>query len=103
MERYELGSDEVKNSDGRRVYSSIRYGKPPLQDTDIYIYSKGSDRLDTLAYRYYGDVRFWIFIALANNIGKGTLIIPSGIRLRVPYPLTQRDATEQIKSANEKE
>ena len=102
MERYKIGSDEVKNSDGKRVYSSIRYGKPPLKDTDIYIYSKKSDRLDTLAYRYYGNVRFWIFIALANNIGKGTLVVPPGIRLRIPYPMSQRFANEQIKKANEK-
>ena len=102
MRRYEIGSDEVKNKDGKRVYTSMRYGVPPLKDTDIYIYSKRSDRLDTLAYRYYRDVRFWVFIALANNIGKGTLVVPPGFRLRIPYPLSQQSAVEQIKNANEK-
>jgi len=68
----------------RRRYNS---NLPPLiekLDTDIYIISRDGDRLDMLAYEYYGDQSQWWVIAQANHIGKGTFAIEPGIRIRIP-------------------
>lgn len=76
------------NSDGseRRVsrLSSVFY--PDFsQNQDVYIVSKMGDRLDNLAYDYYGDISYWYVIAIVNNLGRGTITVPPGIVLRIPY------------------
>jgi len=40
--------------------------------------------LDTLAYKYYGDVNDWWILARANDLGKGSLYVPAGTQLRIP-------------------
>jgi hypothetical protein len=76
------------NSDGteRKVsrLSSVFY--PDFsQNQDVYIVSKMGDRLDNLAYDYYGDVSYWYVIGIVNNLGRGTLAVKPGIVLRIPY------------------
>lgn len=51
---------------------------------DIYIISRDGDRLDNLAYEYYEDVSQWWVLAHANSLGKGTMDIPPGMRIRIP-------------------
>ena len=67
----------------------LRYNSnlpPKLEKSihDIYIISRTGDRLDQLAYEYYGDQSQWWVIAQANHIGKGTLAVKNGIQLRIP-------------------
>jgi hypothetical protein len=52
--------------------------------SDTYIQTITIERLDTLADRFYGDATLWWVIAAANGIGKGTLRVPRGIKLRIP-------------------
>jgi nucleoid-associated protein YgaU len=52
--------------------------------SDTIVISTDADYLDSLAFKYYGDPTLWWIIALANNIGKGRLAVPSGIQLRIP-------------------
>ena len=52
--------------------------------SDTYIQTITIERLDTLADRFYGDSTLWWVIAAANGIGKGTLRVPRGIKLRIP-------------------
>ena len=52
---------------------------------DTMIVSQEGDRLDLLAKEFYGDTVFWFVIARANNLGKGSLVIPPGRIIRVPY------------------
>lgn len=80
---------ERQNSKGRRVRKSVLM--PTIQPSlsDIYIITTTGDRLDILAYKYYGNVSYWWIIAQANSdskipIGKGTMVLPEGIQLRVP-------------------
>ena len=56
---------------------------------DLYVISKITDRLDLLANEYYGDSSLWWVIALANNIGKGTLVVDPGLQLRIPHNPTE--------------
>lgn len=88
MERYKLYSDTIKdNISKKEMVSTTYYPTIPYRDSDIYIYSKANHRLDILAYDYYGDQTFWWVIARANNLGKGSFMIPPGIRLRIPFPI----------------
>ena len=42
------------------------------------------DRLDNLAFQFYGDPRHWQILAIANNLGKGTLVVEPNLQLRIP-------------------
>ena len=57
-----------KNKEGKVVYQSRIYAKIPLSDNDVYVATETGDRLDSLAYEYYGDSTLWWIIASANNI-----------------------------------
>ena len=56
----------------------------PVDPSDIFILTTSTERLDLLADRFYGDATKWWIIASANKLGKGTYIIPSNTRLRIP-------------------
>lgn len=100
MNRYSI-TDIVKNYNGKRKYTSLKYPVIPERDSDIYLYAKRMMRLDLLANTYYGDVTLWPIIARANNIGYGTLFLEPGIRIRIPYPLTESDVIEAFYEINE--
>ena len=51
---------------------------------DTYIIAIQGDRLDNLAYKYFGDSRLWWIIARANYLGKGDLSVPIGKQIRIP-------------------
>jgi hypothetical protein len=70
--------------DNRRVTSSVLYPPIPRSLNDIYIITTPGDRIDLLAKKYYNDIGYWWIIAEANAIGKGTMVIPQGIQLRIP-------------------
>lgn len=82
MNRYEFVRqmrDETK-----LVFNSTKLPVIPKSDLDKYIFTREGDRLDLLAVEFYNDARHWIILALANNLGKGTMIVPAGIQLRIP-------------------
>ena len=62
---------------GTTVYSAI-----PETDSDIYVITQHGDRLDNLAFQFYGDQSLWWYIAKANNLAFITL--PTGTSLRIP-------------------
>ena len=80
---------KVKSGDKQ---STTRYPKFPKRSTDLYIISRELDRLDQLSNEFYEDPRYWWILAEANpQLGKGTLLVPSGIQLRIPFPITNVD------------
>ncbi len=83
MKRYESTSIRPR-WDGKRVYNTTEYPVIEPRDSDIIVISHEGDYLDFLAYKYYGDPTLWWVIALANNIGKARLSVPSGLQLRIP-------------------
>lgn len=87
MGRYTELSEEFIDFNGDKRYTSTYYPFIPYRDSDIYLISKRSDRLDLLAHTYYGNHRLWWVIARANDLGKGSLNVPPGIRMRIPYPV----------------
>lgn len=84
MQRYEEFAEIIKTSEGKRRISTIYYPKLERKSTDIYIITKMSDRLDNLSFQYYGDTRYWVILAKANNLLSPTLRVPPGFRLRIP-------------------
>ena len=70
------GTYNIK-SYGTTVYSAI-----PEMDSDIYVITQMGDRLDNLAFQFYGDQSLWWYIAKANNLKFMT--IPVGTSLRIP-------------------
>lgn len=91
---------EVINSNGKKRYETLYYPVFTPQDTDIYIISKTSDRLDLLANEYYGDPRLWWVITRANSLEKGTLRIKPGLKIRIPFPLDNFDVINMTKNIN---
>ncbi len=79
MKRYD--KFKVENS---TILRSTVYPSIPHSENDIYIITRDSDRLDLLAGQYYEDVTLWWVIATANNLGKGTLVVPPGLQIRIP-------------------
>ena len=73
-----------KLKDGREVYRTKIYPNIPLSDNDIYAVTQTGDRLDTLAYQFFGDASLWWIIATANNIHNAPLGIKDGTILRIP-------------------
>jgi len=69
---------------GFKVYATSKLFKVPKSFDDQYIISRSGDRLDLLAYEFFGDSRMWVIIAEANNLGKGSMSIPPGIQIRIP-------------------
>jgi len=79
-------NNEVKKlADGRNVYKSRIYPKVPKSDQDTYIVTQGGDKLDTLAYQFFGDASLWWIIAATNNIHDAPFALPDGTILRIPY------------------
>ena len=74
-----------RNINGR-YYKQIKYPEVPLSFDDIYIITKGEDRLDLLAEQFYKDISLWWVIAIANpNIVKrDSFFVPIGVQLRIP-------------------
>lgn len=70
--------------DGKQVYKSLVMKSIPFSQDDIYITTNETMYLDQLSYTYYLDPSLWWIIALANNLGKGRLSVPSGIQIRIP-------------------
>ena len=57
---------------------------PVNPQTDIYIKTTSAERLDKLALEFYGDQSWWWVIAVSNGLGKGTIMIPTDTKIRIP-------------------
>ena len=71
-----------KRPDGKRVFRPTMYPTIPIKDSDIFIYPKFGDRLDNLAFQFYGDPSLWWYIAKANDLN--SMNVPAGKSLRIP-------------------
>lgn len=68
---------------------------------DTQILTQEGDRLDILAKEYYGDEALWFVIAKVNNLGKGSLNVPAGIVLKIPYYQEDTGIVSLIDSYND--
>jgi phage tail protein X len=82
MNRYD--TINILKDNGRRFKSTTKLPIIEPQNSDIYIIGQVGDRLDNLAHKYYNRSSYWWIIARANNLGKGDLVVPYGIQIRIP-------------------
>ena len=97
MNRYE-DIQLNKDSKGRRFRKTTLLPVIEPHIDDIYIIGQIGDRLDNLAFKYYGDSSLWWIIARANDIGKGDFTVPIGLQLRIPA--NQYDIIDAYKILN---
>jgi hypothetical protein len=96
MNRYEYNK-KTKT----QAYQTTRLPVIPRSYSDKYIFTREGDRLDTLAYELYDDPRYWVLLANANNLGKGSLMVPPGIQLRLPSSITFNEFKLLLRQAEE--
>lgn len=72
----------IKRINGK--LKTVKFPKITPSEKDIVILSKDSDRLDLLAQSYYSDQTLYWIIAIANNLGKGSVEIQPGTIIRIP-------------------
>lgn len=83
MNRYKYTKQKYTDT-GKIAYKSTLYPEIGFSSNDILILSVEGDRLDLLAHKFYKDSSKWWVIAQANNLGKGTLVVPPGMNLIIP-------------------
>jgi len=74
----------TKNNTGKRYFTTNIYPEIPADINDIYIITTITDRLDVLAYDFYGDTTLYWIISTANNLPGDSLVPIPGTQLRIP-------------------
>ena len=95
MPRYESNST-IKNKFGKNILPT-NIIKIPKSINDQFIEITSAERLDTLAYEFYGSVEDWYIIANANSLGRGTMWVAPGTVLRIP---AITNAAEYVRNIN---
>ena len=80
MSRYK--NSKIKKVGNKTCRSTSIYNKIPETNEDVWVITQYGDRLDLLAYQFYGDQSMWWIIAKANYLN--TLKVPEGTSLRIP-------------------
>jgi|TARA_R110000744_G_scaffold15863_5_gene43869 hypothetical protein len=73
-----------KTEDGKRFYPTTIYSQIDPKADDVYLITVKNDRMDNIAFEYYGDPSLWWVIASANDIPQDSIFIPVGSQIRVP-------------------
>ena len=68
---------------GKRNYETTIFPSVPQTGDDTFIITQDGDRLDTLAYRFYGDSSLWWVIGVSNGMTDSMFIAP-GTKMRIP-------------------
>lgn len=95
MNRY-ANIEKLKNKNefvgtlGTEYYTNVTYPEIPVLETDIWVETEFGDRLDNLAFQFYGDVTlYWIIsIANPNKINMGSLYLDVGSQIRIPQNIS---------------
>ena len=83
MSRYKFTGKKIDKHTGNRVQKITLYPEIRIGDGDQFVYPIDGDRLENLAYRYYGDSNLWWIIAKANEMSKGQISPNPEIKLRI--------------------
>ena len=90
MSRYRDTGKSDSNITGNRrksfqKYNTSYYQSVPKRNSDVYVITQDGDRLDRLAFQFYGDSQLWWFIARTNHLN--TMNIEPGTSLRIPVSI----------------
>tara|TARA_Y100000310_G_scaffold67800_1_gene63186 strand:- start:626 stop:889 length:264 start_codon:yes stop_codon:yes gene_type:complete len=81
MKRYSKTKLKVVN--GKSYKGTTLYKKIPETNDDVWIITQYGDRLDSIAFQFYGDSTLWWAIAKANNL-RSSMKPKIGTSLRIP-------------------
>ena len=98
MSRYTT-TKQIKDENGTRKASTTIFPSMPSRAEDIFVKITSPERLDLLAYRFYGDASKWRMIASSNGLGKGTLFVPENTTVRIPIDERIQDNIEQTNNS----
>jgi nucleoid-associated protein YgaU len=75
-----------KNSNQKNYFKPLKYPEIPLSINDLYVVASIGDRLDLLAFQFYGDSRLWWIIASANMgvVNRDSYSLKPGTEIRIP-------------------
>ena len=99
MSRYDFTGIKIDKYTGNRVQKITLYPEIRIGDGDQFVYPTVGDRLENLAYRYYGDSTLWWIIAQANKIRDGSFGLKPDEKLRIPRNVPQ--AIQDLQAINE--
>lgn len=85
--RYQDIDITKQNRRGPQYYINNLYPDIPLSADDSYVIAVLGDRLDLLAFDFYGDTSFWWVIASANSLSGDSLYLEPGAQIRIPANL----------------
>jgi hypothetical protein len=102
MNRYSNSTILKTEFTNRPYYKGKFYPNIPLTENDVYVITTVGDRLDSLAFSYYGNANLWWIISIANNnITKGALYPEPGTQLRIPDPSNVNSSIESFNQFNQ--
>jgi|TARA_Y100000310_G_scaffold225261_1_gene227295 hypothetical protein len=99
MSRYKFTGKKIDKYTGNRVQKTTLYPEIRIGDGDQFVYPIDGDRLENLAYRYYGDSTLWWIIAQANKIRDGSFGLKPDEKLRIPRNVPQ--IVQDLQAINE--
>lgn len=85
--RYQNVQVTKESGTGERYYLNNLYPQIPFSPNDTYVITVFGDRLDLLAFDYYGDASLWWVVASANALPGDSLYPEPGMQLRIPANL----------------
>lgn len=73
-------------TNNKPYYKNIKYPDIPLSENDIYVVTTAGDRLDSIAYQFYKDIRLWWVISSANPdvIRRDSFNLKPNLEIRIP-------------------
>jgi nucleoid-associated protein YgaU len=86
MSQYRKINMPLRSFKGKRYLKPTKYPSIPLSNHDTQILTDSGDRLDNLAFQFYGDTSYWFWIVLANpdKLRRDSYYVPPGTQLRIP-------------------
>lgn len=102
MSYYRYQNINITRYEGRgpQYYLNNVYPDIPLSPDDSYVIAVLGDRLDLLAFDFYGDVSFWWVIAAANALPGDSLNLEPGMQIRIPANLAGIITNYKLVNAN---
>ena len=83
--RYSLIRKKIDKETLNRVYTTALYPDIVAKNSDsVIIVKESNNRMDLLAYKYYGSPTLWWVISQANNLKGDTMYVPVGKKIRIP-------------------
>lgn len=96
--RYQNIRTSKNGQEGSQFYTNNVYPDIPPTNEDSYVITVLGDRLDLLAFDFYGDTNYWWVIASANALPGDSLYLEPGSQIRIPADLSS--VLNQYRSEN---